>query len=454
MKRKYFPFCFYVLVSVLCLGKPSLAYPAGHLGGGEVTPAVTNVSERDSITPLKIGDKIPDELWEMKFPVVSADYDDVQHLKLGDYRDKLIILDFWATWCAPCISSLHKLDTLQKEFADDLLVFPTSYEAKDRVRKFFVDKGWGLPTAFDETYLKKYFPHRSIPHQVWLKDGEVMAIAGPEYASRGNILTIIKGDRVKMLAKEEDVDFDPENIIEGDKSNIIFQSAFTKRANVRSGGVRPRQDGLVIYNTDIHGMIREAYSPFMFPAYFDNRVIWEVSDSIRYKLKFPKELNRNGDYKIDSLRKQWLDAYTYCYVLSIPYDLPYERIYDVYRRGLDEFLAVNFNCELVFEEREVPSLVLRPAEMPPQPKKPDAELGDVETEVLKSHKVLYRYLNRLFKDDPRPVIQATGLSSEGEIIIPSETADIGTLNIYLARYGVEIVQHKTAIKMLIVKELN
>src|SRR5690606_25504574 len=99
MTRKYFPFCFYVLVSVLCLGKPSLAYPAGSLNREGAIPAVDATSETDqaftlpilasdSITPLKIGDKIPDELWEMTFPMVSGSTDKVHHLKLGDYRDK------------------------------------------------------------------------------------------------------------------------------------------------------------------------------------------------------------------------------------------------------------------------------------------------------------------------------------------------------------------------------
>src|SRR5690606_16810125 len=213
MTRKYFPFCFYVLVSALCLGRPLLAYPSGNLGGGGATPVVTATSETnsatiDSITPLKIGDKIPDELWDYAFPVVSPHSDQVQYLTLGDFRDKLIILDFWATWCAPCISSLHKLDTLQQEFADDLLVFPTSYEAQDKVRKFFADKGWSLPTAFDETYLKKFFPHRIIPHQVWLKDGEVLAVTNAAAASLKNISNILKGEEVKTIAKSERIDFD------------------------------------------------------------------------------------------------------------------------------------------------------------------------------------------------------------------------------------------------------
>src|SRR5690606_5831613 len=101
----------------------------------------------EAIVPLKVGDQIPDALWDASFPVVSASSEQTQQLSLGDFKDKLIILDFWATWCAPCISSLNKLDSLQLEFKDDLLVFPTSYEPEQKVRAFFRSKGWQLPTA-------------------------------------------------------------------------------------------------------------------------------------------------------------------------------------------------------------------------------------------------------------------------------------------------------------------
>ena len=34
--------------------------------------------------------------------------------KLSDFKGKLLILDFWATWCAPCVAAIPKLENLQK----------------------------------------------------------------------------------------------------------------------------------------------------------------------------------------------------------------------------------------------------------------------------------------------------------------------------------------------------
>ena len=47
---------------------------------------------------------------------------DGKPVKLADYRGKVVVLDFWATWCGPCIGAMPKLAALKERFKDKPLV--------------------------------------------------------------------------------------------------------------------------------------------------------------------------------------------------------------------------------------------------------------------------------------------------------------------------------------------
>ncbi len=58
-------------------------------------------------------------------PAVEIEADDLdgKPVKLADYRGKVVVLDFWATWCGPCVMAMPRLIELQKRFHDRPVVF-------------------------------------------------------------------------------------------------------------------------------------------------------------------------------------------------------------------------------------------------------------------------------------------------------------------------------------------
>ena len=98
-------------------------------------------------------------------------------INLKDYRGKLIMLNFWATWCAPCKEEMPSLDLLQKnENLNNLKIFPINIgkEKLEKSLKFFRDlEIKNLNLYFDPPItLAKKFGLRGIPTTILFnKDG-------------------------------------------------------------------------------------------------------------------------------------------------------------------------------------------------------------------------------------------------------------------------------------------
>ena len=98
-------------------------------------------------------------------------------INLNEYQGNLVILNFWATWCAPCKEEMPSLDTLQKnKDLDNLKVFAINIgqENVEKASKFFENlKIKNLDLYFDSPVtLAKQFKLRGIPTTILFnKDG-------------------------------------------------------------------------------------------------------------------------------------------------------------------------------------------------------------------------------------------------------------------------------------------
>ena len=104
-----------------------------------------------------------------------------KQLNLKEYEGNLILLNFWATWCAPCKEEMPSLDLLQtNKNLSNLKIFPINIanENIDKTSKFFENLNIkNLDIYFDsQATLAKKFKLRGVPTTVLVnKEGEEFA---------------------------------------------------------------------------------------------------------------------------------------------------------------------------------------------------------------------------------------------------------------------------------------
>ena len=102
---------------------------------------------------------------------------DKKQVNLDDYRGKLVLLNFWASWCAPCKEEMPSLDSLQSnKNLNNLQIFPINVgqDNEKKAKDFFEELDIKtLNIYFDTTItLAKKFQLRGIPTTILIsKDG-------------------------------------------------------------------------------------------------------------------------------------------------------------------------------------------------------------------------------------------------------------------------------------------
>ncbi len=70
---------------------------------------------------------------------------------LEDYRGKTVLLNFWATWCGPCVGEMPAFQRLTEDYPDDLVILAVNCsEDADTVQEFIDNNSYTFPVILDE----------------------------------------------------------------------------------------------------------------------------------------------------------------------------------------------------------------------------------------------------------------------------------------------------------------
>jgi thiol-disulfide isomerase/thioredoxin len=76
-----------------------------------------------------------------------------QALNLKQYQGKLVVVDFWATWCGSCLLAMKQLDALQKQHAEQLVIVAADQDpetTRSQARRYLDKMGYKFVLVYDD----------------------------------------------------------------------------------------------------------------------------------------------------------------------------------------------------------------------------------------------------------------------------------------------------------------
>jgi thiol-disulfide isomerase/thioredoxin len=99
-------------------------------------------------------------------------------LSISDLKGKIVFINFWATWCQPCVQEMPSINALRQSFKDnDTVVFLTiDIDAElPKSTAYMENKGFNLPVYAATTAVPRELYYHSIPTSTILgKNGEII----------------------------------------------------------------------------------------------------------------------------------------------------------------------------------------------------------------------------------------------------------------------------------------
>lgn len=385
----------------------------------------------DRSLELHVGEELPDipKLNVLNYPE--------NQISLDRFSDKIIILDFFDTYCSNCIAAMPKLQRLQEQYGDKIQVILVTWQDQETIEKFFRTNEFlkenqvNLTAVYADTVLRKYFPHKGVPHTAWLYKGRVQVITFSDFVKVENINLLLSNGAIKLPIKSDFSDGLSRSPFSVDEIGSVSLSGY--RDAIESNGVVIQYDSILhkqkssFYNIDVLGAYTSALSKIKKPEFLlkDERIVWNVRDSSLYK--YPKEAETFDE---------WLLENGICYERYDQVLRPDSVQAQVILNDLNTFLGLHVYWAI----REIPCLVLQRTKSAPDDLKV-TESGLGGTSVLA---FMIDYQDRF-----PPVYDEVNGKQKLDI---KDYSTIEQINLQLKAYGLELKAGRRLMDVLVFEQ--
>ena len=165
-----------ILIALACIEvrrkdpSPEAPVPLGRKAGwglaaialaGVAVQTVWVVRYVDRMRPVMAGDVAP----AFKLPRIGAKGVLGEPFALADARGKVVVLDFWATWCGPCLKAMPRLEAFQRKHPD-VTVITINIDDPVEARAIFDEAGYSLMLLAGDPPTSDRYDVGAIPHTV------------------------------------------------------------------------------------------------------------------------------------------------------------------------------------------------------------------------------------------------------------------------------------------------
>ena len=383
------------------------------------------------IKPLNIGDVVPDITIDHIVNYKTAS------VRLSDFKGKLLILDFFSTYCGPCIAALPKMNNLQQKFGNSIQIFVVDDEPAAKVLSFLKTNHTGkivsLPFITSDTILSKLFPHIMVPHEVFINtDGKFIAPTYADQVNVENVKELLAGKDVHLRIKEDVMKFSMQDLLFFNKDVKVERSALKSYSilsgfigGIGSGSfVKRDSEKLITRICFTNSPVKQLYQFAYNIDFAENRLVYNVHN--------PSAVHFGGGNFDD-----WAIHYAYCYELLTP---P-ETIEKVRRRMAND-LKNYFDYKVGIVKRKMRCLVLQANE---NAKEAISKGGSSKHNFGNNNEPKY-ILNQSVSELTDflngnlllPVLNETNFTQPVDMKLPDDILNIDSLKTDLNRYGFDL----------------